>query len=59
MGSPLDDALRAARDRPQPPIGLHARHENGLVLIPEPTWQAVLQSLPPDVRTHWARWRTI
>jgi hypothetical protein len=59
MGSPLDDALLAARDRPHPPLGLHPRHPNGLVLVPEVTWQAILDSLPADVRSHWARWRTI
>ena len=61
LGSPLDDALRAARDQPElrPPLGLHPRHPNGLVLIAEPTWQWVLASLPPEVRARWARWRTI
>ena len=59
MGSPLDDALLAARDRPRPPLGLHPRHPNGFVLIAESTWQEVLASLPPEVRAHWARWRSI
>jgi hypothetical protein len=61
LGSPLDEALRAARDETglRPPLGLHPRHPNGLVLIAEPTWQWVLASLPPEVRAHWARWRTI
>jgi hypothetical protein len=62
IGSPLDRALRAARDQPalRPPLGLHPRHENGIVLVHEPTWQWVLASLPPDdVRGTWARWRTI
>lgn len=59
VGSPLDKALLAARDRPRPPLGLHPRHPNGLVLIAEPTWQAVLAALPDEVRGLWARWRTI
>ncbi|MBA3394662.1 MAG: glycosyltransferase family 39 protein [Deltaproteobacteria bacterium] len=61
MGSPLDDALLAARTEPgvRPPLGLHPRHPNGLVLVAEPTWQWVLDQLPPELRTRWARWRTI
>ena len=59
MDSPLDTALLQARNGPRPPVGLHARHPNGLVLIPEETYQRVLESLPADVRTYWSRWRTI
>ncbi len=38
--SPLDQALLDARKEPllDPPIGLHARHPDGLVLVTEPTW---------------------
>lgn len=57
--SPLDTALTDARNRPRPPLGLHPRHHNGLVLVPEETWQGVLESLPADVRKRWSRWRTI
>ena len=42
-----------------PPLGLHARDPNGLVLVPEVTWQAVLQRLPPTERAYFARWPTI
>jgi hypothetical protein len=40
MDSPLDHALDAARTEPgvTPPIGLHPRYRNGLVLVTEPTW---------------------
>jgi len=61
MGSPLDEALEKARDQPDlhPPLGLHPRHPNGIVLVPEATWRWVLDTLPPEARGHWARWRTI
>jgi hypothetical protein len=59
MDSPLDVALLAARSGPHPPLGFHSRHPNGLVLIPEETYQRVLESLAPEVRVHWSRWRTI
>jgi hypothetical protein len=59
MGSPLDKALRDARTGPRPPIGLHPRHPNGLVLVPDETYQRVLESLPEKTRAHWSRWRTI
>lgn len=62
MGSPLDEALDAARRDPavtEPPLGVHPRHRNGLVLVAEPTWDWLLASLPLEVRQHWARWSTI
>lgn len=59
MGSALDKALMEAREGPAPPIGLHPRHPNGLVLVPEATYKRVLDSISPDVRTYWSRWRTI
>jgi len=62
MGSPLDAAIDAARADPhvaEPPIGLHARHRNGLVLITEATWDYVLAHVAPEYRSHWARWSTI
>lgn len=62
MGSPLDEAIDAARRDAriaEPPIGLHPRHRNGLVLVSEPTWDWLLEALPPGARAHWARWRTI
>ncbi|MDQ3363845.1 MAG: hypothetical protein M3680_00230, partial [Myxococcota bacterium] len=61
LDSPLDDALLAARSQPglRPPLGLHPRHPNGIVLVAEPTWEWVLRQLPPDLRTRWAAWRTI
>ncbi len=61
MGSVLDDALMRARTEPgvRPPLGLHPRHPNGLVLVSEPTWQWLLDAIPADARAHWARWPTI
>ncbi|MDX2089215.1 MAG: glycosyltransferase family 39 protein [Kofleriaceae bacterium] len=62
QGSPLDDALMAARTEPGlvPPVGTHPRHPNGLVLVPEATWEWLLAHLPPgDVHDYFARWPTI
>ena len=58
--SPLDGALLAARRQPAlaPPIGLHPRHPDGLVLVAEPTWEWILAQLPPGDRAHYARWPT-
>jgi hypothetical protein len=60
-GSPLDRALLDARQEPsiEPPIGLHSKHPNGLVLVSERTWQWLLQRLPPAARDHFERWPTI
>ena len=59
--SPLDHALDAARADPSvtPPIGLHPRHRNGLVLVTEPTWDWMLAHLPPRSRSYFAAWPTI
>lgn len=59
--SPLDAALLDARREPSlvPPIGTHARHPNGLVLVAEPTWTWILERLPPEVRAYYERWPTI
>lgn len=61
IGSALDEALYAARATPgvRPPRGLHPWHPNGLVLIPEPTWQWMLARLPPGAPTRWRKWLTI
>jgi hypothetical protein len=58
--SPLDQALRDARGQPQlvPPIGVHPGHPNGLVLVPEATWEWVLTRLPPRSQTWWREWHT-
>ena len=58
-GSPLDEALIRARSLPAPPLGLHPRHPNGMVLVSEPTWDWLLAQLPPATRAHFARWPTI
>ena len=60
-GSPLDEAVTAARSVPSlaPPIGTHPRHPNGLVLVPEPTWEWILARLPPGAREHFLQWPTI
>jgi hypothetical protein len=59
--SPLGQALDRARDDKTiaPPIGVHPRHRNGLVIVEEPTWDWLLAQLPPGAREHWARWPTI
>ena len=61
IGSPLDDALLAVRARPElpPPIGLHPYAPNGLVLVPEVTWNHVLARLPWRDRARFHRWPTI
>lgn len=58
--SPLDHALRDARAHPAlaPPIGLHPVHPNGLVLVPEATWEWVLGQLPPRSQQWWREWHT-
>ena len=60
-GSPLDAALDRARTEPTiaPPIGLHPRHRNGFVLVAEPTWEWLLDHLPPESRAYYAAWPTI
>jgi hypothetical protein len=58
-GSALDRALLAARAQPRPPIGVHPRHPNGLVLVAEPTWRWALDQLPPKDRAYFAAWPTI
>ncbi|MCE9575074.1 MAG: glycosyltransferase family 39 protein [Deltaproteobacteria bacterium] len=60
-GSPLDRALLAARAQPTlvPPRGLHPRHPDGLVLVPEATWEWVLAQLPPKARAYYRAWHTI
>lgn len=60
-GSPLDDALIAARREPAiaPPIGTHPGHVNGLVIVPEATWEWILQHLPAPTRDYFTRWPTI
>lgn len=55
-GSALDRALLAARTGPDPPRGLHPRHANGMVLVPEVTWQRIAAALPPGAR--WRAWPT-
>ncbi|MCL4226560.1 MAG: glycosyltransferase family 39 protein [Myxococcales bacterium] len=59
-GSPLDQALEDARAEPglAPPIGLHPGHPNGLVLVPEATWEWVLGRLPPRPQAWWREWHT-
>jgi uncharacterized membrane protein len=58
--SPLDHALRDARGHAElvPPIGLHPNHPNGLVLVPEATWEWVLTQLPPRSEQWWREWHT-
>jgi hypothetical protein len=60
-GSALDRALIAARAEPslRPPLGVHPRHPNGLVLVDEATWRWLLDRLPPGERAQFAAWPTI
>ena len=60
-GSSLDRALIAARAEPSliPPLGMHPRHPDGLVLVAEPTWRWALEQLPPADRAHFAAWPTL
>ncbi len=63
----LDEALLAARAMPDlpPPRGLHARNTNGLVVVPEVTWQWVVRLVtaifPEDSPTYRRvlDWKTI
>jgi hypothetical protein len=59
--SPLGIALDRARAEPSvtPPIGVHPRHRNGLVLVTEATWEWVLAQLPDGARQWFAAWPTI
>ncbi|HET7501277.1 MAG TPA: hypothetical protein VFK02_09755, partial [Kofleriaceae bacterium] len=61
MDSALDHALTAARAEPslEPPLGVHPRHPNGLVLVAEPPWEWVLAQLPAADRARYAAWPTI
>lgn len=61
FGSPLDRTLELARATPgvAPPLGLHPRHQTGLVLIPEATWVWVLDHLPKRDAAWWRAWHTI
>ena len=60
LGSPLDRELRAARAAPglPPPIGLHPRDPDGLVVVPEATWEWILARLPTDLARYWRAWHT-
>jgi hypothetical protein len=60
-GSPLDRALLAARAEPGlvPPLGVHPRHPNGLVLVAEPTWDWVVGQVPAADRARLLAWPTI
>jgi hypothetical protein len=60
-GSALDHALLDARRAPDlvPPRGLHPRNPDGLVLVAEPTWEWVLQHVPPKTRAWATAWHTI
>lgn len=60
-GSQLEHAIDNARAQPGlvPPLGVHPRYRNGLVLIAEPTWDWILAQLPERDRRHFQRWPTI
>jgi hypothetical protein len=52
MDSLLDHALDTARVEPgvTPPIGLHPRYRNGLVLVTEPTWDWLVERVAQQGR---------
>lgn len=56
--SPLSRAIDAARRQPQviAPRGMHRRHRDGLVLMPEATWQWILTQLPEQQRRYYQAW---
>jgi hypothetical protein len=61
-GSSLDKALDRARDPAAgvpAPRGLHPRHPNGLVVMPEATWEWALAQLPPSPRVWFQAWHVI
>jgi hypothetical protein len=60
-GSALDKSLLDARREPSlmPPVGLHPRHPNGLVLVREDTWDWVFAHLPADEQRRLAAWPTL
>ncbi len=51
----VDDA-RVAGAGVAPPVGLHAGHRNGLVLVAEPTWEWMLGRLSPAERAYYSAW---
>ena len=63
----MTPALRQAIDQARtdapagipPPRGVHPMHRNGLVVMPELTWQWILARLPPADRALYRRWQTI
>jgi len=59
---PLQRALRRARIRAPghvpPPIGLHPGGADGLVLVPEVTWQWLLARLPDKDQRRFRKWPT-
>lgn len=63
MNDELSRAIRRARtEKPAtlPPIRrLHPEHENGLVLMQEPTWNWLVTNLSPASRRFYRRWPTL
>jgi hypothetical protein len=53
--------LLSARREPglAPPRGAHPGDPNGLVIVPEGTWDWILERLPPVPRRHYEEWHTI
>ena len=60
MSQALVAALDEARTAPGvvAPISLHRGNRNGLVLLPEPTWQWLLARLPPAEALAYRGWPT-
>ncbi len=59
IDSQLDAELLAARDRKLPLIGVHPLHPNGMVVVPEATWRAILDRITGLERFRLEAWPTI
>lgn len=59
LGAAIDRARTEAPPGLPRPFGLHPNHRNGLVLMPEATWDWVLEHTPAPVRAHYERWVTL
>jgi hypothetical protein len=57
----LVEAVHAARAEPtiDPPLGVHPRSPDGMVLVTERTWDWMLAHMPDDARRAYAAWPTI
>lgn len=60
LGSQLDAALIEARKDPKSRVvGVHPLHPNGMVIVPETTWRAMLERITGVERIRLDAWPTI